>query len=368
MKILIAPERFHPTMKAQAVAQAMTRGLQRVSPHFECFMYPLASGGVGTTDIVVRAAKGRVRHETLALPNRHRREVKWALLPDGTAIFDARDVLGDPDGPSQLNQTYTDSSPLGIMIRHLLAYHPTQIAIALGDVLAADGGMGLLSHFGIRPHDAEGDTLVRGSRQLLRLDGVDFSGLEPPPVPLLALTDHQASWNSRVHHEDFRLDLIHGGLHDAAMRLGDALSDHVSMPLGDMPGTGVGGGLGLALTFLGAHFVAGSEYLARWSGLAETMWQMDWVLTGSIRLGEESLHQAVGSVARLARDAGVPAVALTVEMASHHTVLYDEGLIGLYSVLDRPRSAKEVQRTLPALIEKAAYRTGIWMQAMSDPS
>lgn len=367
MKILVAPERFYPAMKAQAVAQAMARGLERVSPHFNLIMYPLASGGMGTTDLAVRIAKGRMRQETI-LFNHHRRDVKWAMLPDGTAIFDAREALGAPDGPSPLKHTDSDTSSLGDMIMRLLSYEPKQIAIALGDVLAADGGLGLLQKFGVRIYGEEGDVLPSGARQLLRVNSVSFGQLEPPPVPILALTDGHASWNNRVQQEDFRLDLIYGGLMGASERFGNMLAEHVLVPLPDIDGTGAGGGLGLALAFMGAQFREGAAYLAELGGLFEEMWHVDWVMTGSSVLGEASMDQAVGTAARLARDAGTPAVALAIELTRGHARLYDEGLSGLYSVLDRPRPAKDVLRMLPALLEQAAYRTGMWMQAMSDPT
>lgn len=367
MRVLVAPERFYPTMKAQAVAQAMVRGLERVSPHLDLFMYPLASGGSGTTDLAVRIGKGRMHHETIPVPNRRPRDVKWCLLPDGTALFDARDAMGAPDGPSQLNTAYTNSRPLGEMIQRLTDHRPSRIAVALGDVLAADGGMGLLQLFGVRPRDEDDEVLPSGTRPLLRLHHVDFTRMEPPSVPIVALTDQMMPWNERVQHEDFRLDLIHGGLLSASTRFVESLSDHIRVPLQEMPGTGVGGGLGMALAFLGAQFRSGADYLAELGGLREIMWNVDWVLTGSREIGRESITQTVGVAAHLARDAGIPAVALTTELGPGHVDLYDEGLIGIYSVLDRPRTQKEVHRTLPALVEKAAYRSGFWMQALSDP-
>ncbi len=366
MRILIAPDRFYPTMKALAVAEAMARGLQRVSPDLELLMYPLSGGGAGTTDLAVRFGRGRVRHETLISPYKTTREVKWAMLADGTAMFDARDALGSPDGPNPLRHTYHDSSFLGLMIRALVKYRPSQIVVALGDVLAADGGQGLLKAFGVAPLDDKGDVLAQGIRPLLRVDDVRFDDMALPPIPIVALTDEMVTWNDRVQRDDFRLDLIYGGLLDASGRLGDLLAEHIAVPLRAMPGTGVGGGLGLALAFLGAQFRLGADYLSEMASLREMLWQVDWVMTGSHTLGDRSLSGVVGRVAQLARDAGIPAVALTTELQADYPLLYEAGLIGIYPVLDRPRSLKETHRTLAALIEKAAWRTGMWVQALSD--
>lgn len=354
-------------MKAQAVAQAMARGLQRVSPQFDLIMYPLASGGAGTTDLAVRHGRGRVRHETIPVLNHRPRDVKWALFPDGTAMFDARDAMGTPDGPTQLSQTYSDSRPLGEMLMRLIARRPSRIVVAVADVLAADGGMGLLRAFGVRGCDQQGGYLSSGTRDLLKLDHIDFSQLTPPNIPILALMDKSVSFNERVKQDDFRLDLIHGGLAAASGRVTDLLGEHVRVSLGETRGTGVGGGMGLALAFLGAQFVSGAQYLTELGNFLEHLWHVDWILTGSSALTQSSAMQAVGLAATAARDAGIPAVALTVEMGSGHFSLYDAGLVGMYSVLERPRTVNEVHRGLAALVEKAAYRVGVWMQALSDP-
>ena len=366
MRILVAPEKF-PTMKAQAVAQAMARGLERVSPEFDVVIHPLASGGSGTTELAVRFGKGRVRQEVLPVAHHRPREIKWAWLEDKTAIFDAQDVLGPPDGPSQLPAVYTDSTPLGDMLRRIFVHRPRQVVVALADVLAADGGLGLLTAFGVCAINSEGTVGQPGARRLLNLDALDFSAFTPPPIPLVVLVDQWAAWDERVQQEDFRLDLVHGGLTAASQRYAALLGDRVSAPLSSSAGSGAGGGLGLALAFLGAQFASGAQYLADLSHLAENAGRADWLLTGSAALTDLSGTQAVGIAAAAARDAGIPAVALTVELGRGHAALYDAGLIGLYPVLDRPRPPKEAQRTLTALVEKAAYRVGYWMQALSDP-
>ncbi len=366
MRILVAPESFYPSMKAQAVAQAMMRGLLLVSSHFEVSTYPLASGGIGTTDLAVRIAHGRIYHETISVPNRRPRDVKWGLLPDGTAIFNASDVLGPPDGPSVLPDCYLNSAPLGEMLHCLLRRKPSRIVVAAGDVLTADIGMGVLESFGVTMRGALGESLRPGTRSLLGVSSMDGSSFSPPAVPLLALTDCLFPWSQRIQQEDFRLDLIHGGLAAAASRFVDLLSEQIQLPLGDVAGTGAGGGLGVALRFLGAQFMSGADYLGALGDLRDKIWQSDWVFTGSSELSSLSHQRAVGKVAGLARDAGVPAVALTLTLGRGHSELYDAGLVGVYPVLDRPRNERDSHRALAALMEKAAYRVGYWMQALSD--
>ncbi len=84
----------------------------------------------------------------------------------------------------------------------------------------------------------------------------------------------------------------------------------------------------MALAFLGAQFRLGAEFLAHLGRLEEKAWQVDWAVTGSSQLTADSAHQAVGQVAQVAQRAGIPAVALTLQLGPGHLGLYDAGIVG----------------------------------------
>ena len=75
---------------------------------------------------------------------------------------------------------------------------------------------------------------------------------------------------------------------------------------------GAAGGLGFAArAFLHAGFRPGIELVAELSGLADAVEGADLVITGEGRLDSQSLHgKTPVGVARIARAAGVPVVAL----------------------------------------------------------
>lgn len=50
MRILLAPDSFKESASAEAIAQAMVRGIKRGNPQAECRLMPLSDGGEGSID------------------------------------------------------------------------------------------------------------------------------------------------------------------------------------------------------------------------------------------------------------------------------------------------------------------------------
>ena len=72
MKYLLAPDSFKEAASAQAVAEAMRRGVLAGDPDAECRMMPLSDGGEGLTATLVRATGGELKpahaHDALGRP------------------------------------------------------------------------------------------------------------------------------------------------------------------------------------------------------------------------------------------------------------------------------------------------------------
>lgn len=54
MKIIIAPDSFKASLSAIDAARAMTEGITRAAPDATCVMLPLADGGDGTVETLLR--------------------------------------------------------------------------------------------------------------------------------------------------------------------------------------------------------------------------------------------------------------------------------------------------------------------------
>ena len=93
------------------------------------------------------------------------------------------------------------------------------------------------------------------------------------------------------------------------------------------------------------------------AGLQAHIAKADLVITGEGRLDAQSLVGKVPvSVARLARDAGVPAVAFAGSVLGDPAAFRAEGLVAALPIVDRPMTLAQAMADAPALITAAAAR------------
>ena len=95
MKIVIAPQSFKGTATASVVAGAMLDGVKKVMPSAEVISMPVADGGSGTVDTLVKATNG-ITIETPAVDPIGRPIIaRWGVLGDGkTAVIETSAASG----------------------------------------------------------------------------------------------------------------------------------------------------------------------------------------------------------------------------------------------------------------------------------
>lgn len=302
MKIVIAPDSFKESLDALQVAEAIARGWQAVFPDAECLLRPMADGGEGTVDAVLAAVGGERRSCQVSGPLGAPVQAHWGWLADGTAVIEMaaasglhwvapgqRDILracSQGTGEALAQLTRVDLSGLDTRLR------ATEIQVA-----------------------ADVDNPLCGPRGASAVFGPQ-KGASPQQVAQL---DAALAHYARV----------------MAAALGE---DHANVP-----GAGAAGGLGFAArALLGASFRPGIEVVAELSGLADAMQGADLVITGEGRLDAQTLHGKTPlGVARIARAAGVPLVALAGSLGEGYQHLHDEGIDAAFSLVAGPTSLEQ---------------------------
>src|SRR4051812_14734194 len=118
MRIVLAPDKFKGSLSAPQVCDAMARGIQRVNPSIEIDSIPLADGGEGTVDALVRAMNGKfiTRRVTGPLPEM-KVDATFGLV-DSTAIIEMSSASGlSLLKPSERDPLATTTFGTGELIR-----------------------------------------------------------------------------------------------------------------------------------------------------------------------------------------------------------------------------------------------------------
>ncbi|WP_207885164.1 glycerate kinase [Pseudomonas sp. 30_B] len=377
MKVAIAPDSFKESLSAPEVAQAIARGWLRARPADEMLLRPMADGGEGTVDAVLAAKPGERRECRVCGPLGQPVTAHWGWLDDGTAVIEMAAASGLHWVPERKRDaTRTTSRGTGELMREALDAGARKIILGLGGSATNDAGLGLLQALGARFHDAQGAELGAGGAVLGTLMEIDLSGLDPRlrqveievaadvNNPLCGPHGASAVFGPQKGASPAQVEELDAALRHFAEVAARALGEDHSL----FPGVGAAGGLGFASrAFLKARFRPGIELVAELSGLEQALQGAGLVITGEGRLDGQSLHgKTPVGVARLARRAGVPVVALAGSLGEGLAELRGEGIEAAFSLVPGPMSlAQACAQAATELESRAEALARFWSLAQA---
>ena len=352
MKIVIAPDSFKESLDALQVAEAIARGWRAVFPAAECVLRPMADGGEGTVDAVLAAVGGERRTCQVAGPLGAPVQAHWGWLDDGTAVIEMAAASGlHHVPPGQRDILRACSAGTGELIRQALDAGARRIILGLGGSATNDGGTGMLRALGVRFLGSQGKALEPGGAALARLARLDLSGLDPRlrqvevqvaadvDNPLCGPRGASAVFGPQKGASPQQVEQLDKALAHYARLMAEALGENHA----EVPGAGAAGGLGFAArALLGARFRPGVELVAELSGLAEAVRDADLVITGEGRLDAQTLHgKTPFGVARIARAANAPLIALAGSLGDGYSRLYEVGVTAAFSLTPGPMTLEQ---------------------------
>lgn len=377
MKIIIAPDSFKESLSADAVAAAIGQGWRQVFTDAEIVARPMADGGEGTVDALLAATGGERRESPVRGPLGETVNAHWGWLEDDTAVIEMASASGlHLLTPAQRDARITSSFGTGELIRAALDAGARRIILGLGGSATNDGGSGLLRALGVCFLDAEGRELEEGGAALARLDRLDLDGLDARLAqvsvevaadvdnPLCGPRGASAVFGPQKGANPQQVQEL-----DAALRrFGELAARALGEDHAEYPGVGAAGGLGFAArAFLAARFRPGVEVVAELSGLAEAMQGADLVITGEGRLDAQSLHgKTPMGVARIAKAAGVPVVAIAGSLGDGYQKLYEVGIDAAFSLVPGPMALEQAMGEASVQLQaRAADVARLWRLAQS---
>jgi len=241
------------------------------------------------------------------------------------------------------------------------------VIIGIGGSATTDGGTGMATALGARFYDVDGDPVPPGGGRLARLDKIDVAGLDPR----LALTEILVAGD--VDNPLFGPDgaaYVYGlqkgadaaqvkVLDDGLQRLAEVIKRDLGVDVASMPGAGAAGGLGAGLVaFAGASIRSGVELISEAVGLPNRLAGADLAITGEGRIDSQTMRGKVPiGVAKQAKAAGVPVVAIVGSMGPGAEEAYKYGIKEIVSISEGLVTAEEAMKNAAVLLEAAAERS-----------
>ncbi|OBI23432.1 glycerate kinase [Mycobacterium sp. E2327] len=317
--IVLAPDKFKGSLRAEEAARAMAQGVWRADPEAITITCPVADGGEGTLDAVLAAGYQRM-HAYVTGPTGA--GVHTAYARTGTrAVIEMADVCGLQRLPSRSPAPMTATTyGLGSVIALALDEGCRDIVITVGGSASTDGGAGMLVGLGAKILDHQGNPIPPGGRGLAQADRLDLSGLHPAigesAFTLAADVDsplcgpHGAAivyGPQKGAHGD-QIAALERGL----SRWADLVDRATGTDCRNRPGAGAAGGVGFAaLSVLGARMRPGIDMILELIELDRNLLGAKVVVTGEGSLDVQSLRgKAPVGVSRCAHRHGVPTFAV----------------------------------------------------------
>ncbi|MBI2935742.1 MAG: glycerate kinase, partial [Chloroflexi bacterium] len=252
MRVLIAPQAFKGSLTALEAAQAVAEGARRALPRAELLLLPVADGGDGTLEVLMRSREGRAFSAEVTGPLGQPVTARWGVLGDGvTAVIESAQACGlllVP--PSQRNPEATTTYGVGQLMRHALDAGYRRLVIGVGGTATNDGGVGLAQALGVHFLDDRGRELRRGGVALQELATIDTTGLDPRvrqsevqaavdvANPLCGLQGTAVTYAPQKGASPGMVELLDRAL----AHLAEAVRRQLHREVADLPGARAGGG------------------------------------------------------------------------------------------------------------------------------
>ncbi len=367
MKILIAPDSFKESISAAKAAEAIARGIRDVLPAAETVLLPIADGGEGTVEALVKAAGGRLVSTAVSGPLGDEVCAPWGILPDGTGVIEMAAASGLPLVPlPRRNPLLTSTLGTGQLIRAALDQGCTRIILGVGGSATNDGGAGAIAALGAALLDERGREISPNAQGLLDLHTIDTNNIDPRLAktrievasdvdnPLLGPRGAAAIFGPQKGADPAMVSV----LEQALTRLAEVVRNSVGKDIASFPGSGAAGGLAAGLSIISPVVVRpGIELVLDTINFASHLQGADLVFTGEGKIdGQSVMGKALSGIARLAGQANVPVIALCGALGPGYQEVYSAGVTAVQPIVPGPMPLEQALAQADSLLEAAAGR------------
>ena len=369
MKLIFAPDSFKGSLSALESCDILERVAARHFPGAETISVPVADGGEGTVDALLRAMGGERRQMQVSGPIFEPVTATWGMLSDGaTAVMEMAQASGLPYVP-QDKRDPRNATTLGTgeMLAEAIRQGARKILIGIGGSATNDGGIGLLTALGAVFTDAAGKRVSPVGGALATVAHADFSGLMPElrqthitvicdvTNPLLGENGATFIYGPQKGATEAIRDELEAGMAHYAKVVQDALGRDIA----SFPGAGAAGGLGAALGgVLGATLKSGIDAVLDAVDFDKKLDGVSLAVTGEGRIDGQSVRfgKVPVGVAKRCAARGIPTVAIVGGIGEGAEGLYELCESTIQTTVSGPMSLEKAMQDAPALYEQAADR------------
>lgn len=369
MKIVIIPSGFKECLEAEEVASAIDKGIRRFDSAVDTHVIPMVDGGEGFVKTIIKIKKGELKFIDATNPVGEKVQTYFGLYEENnvkTAVIEMAAIAGLRMVPlHKRNPINTHTYGVGELILAALDSGATHILFGCGDSGTSDGGAGMAQALGAKFYSQNHQPIeITGGGCLSDIAYMDLTNIDPR---LSQVQMHVAcNWHNvlcgpkGVAHvfapqkgaSLLEVEILANGLSHFANLIEKATGHDVKT----LPGSGASGGLGAGLVaFAGAKLFPRYEIIMKYIQIEEHLEGADLVLTAEGCIDRQTPNGKIpAEVARLAKQLGIPVIAITGSIGKDAWVNYTSGIDAYMSIIQKPTSLEKAMEDAANLIADCA--------------
>lgn len=366
MKIIVACDSFKGCMSSKEVEECIKKGILKANPKHKVLLFPMADGGEGTSKVFCDIIQGN-NVEVLTV-DAYGKNIfsSYCMSQDSSmAVMDVASCIGLNMTPKEKrNPMIASSRGVGIMLKDAIEKGCKKIIIGLGGSATNDGGMGILSEFGVRFYNGKRELLIPSVYALNQIAFVDKRYASfPKDVEIICACDvknHLLGKNGATYVFGKQKGIYLNQMHDIEKGMAhyaNKLKQTFHVDVNEYEGSGAAGGIGsVLLGVMKAKMVSGIDLVVAYSGLKDQLKDADLVITGEGQTDAQTLYGKLPlGISRLAKSFDVPCVCLSGALGLGYQKMYEEGMIGIFSSADRAMTFQTALQTGNEKLEALAF-------------
>lgn len=367
---VLAPDSFKESMSAEQACQAMQRGVLQVFPDACCIAVPMADGGEGTVEALLRSLDGQGITCMVTGPLVTQQVSTYFAIVDygRTAVLEMAKANGiHLLAAEQRNPMLTSTYGTGEMIKQALDRGIEKIIVGLGGSVTNDGGAGMAQALGVQFFNSTGEAIQVCGGNLDQINQIDISQLDARLKnteiliasdvnnPLCGPNGASAIFGPQKGATPEMVQQLDRNLNHYANLVEASLGIFIK----NVAGSGAAGGLGFGLmAFADAKLQSGVELIIEQSRLAEKISQADYVLTGEGKIDSQTaLGKTPFGVAQVAQQFNKPVLAFAGLVGEGIESLFDAGFSQIVGINPPDCSLEEALKNGEVNLEKAVSKT-----------
>ncbi|KRN98465.1 glycerate kinase [Companilactobacillus kimchiensis] len=339
MKFIIAPGKYNNNISSTKIGQAIYSGISRALPDAEIATMPVTDSRYGMPALVEHTVGGHwaeIPYFDAFWNSKTGRYLITNIDSQDTAIMDSEQVVGVDlaKNKSRDQLFHATSYGIGEFIIDAVTSGLKNIVICLGKTAVADGGLGALQALGAKIYDENNELIPEGENPLIaanRIDMEDVYELLGNRTRITVLLNFSTEYKL-CDTVEYLNDTQESFLEDNLVYVTEKMNQKYNLDIHPMPHSDSIKTLAGAFAMINARISRSSfEWIAKITGMNETIRSADIIITATDRISDDSMHDDIlYHLSRIAGSEKIPTFVLCNNFVDNFQD-YEQLFTGIFS-------------------------------------